>query len=499
MDDRRFAALLAYVGFDASASERLRELHAVAGDALGELVDDFQATVLAHDPARAVVTGGEAQLTRMHGALARWLDSLLLGPQDSAWARSYARTGDTHVRVGLPQELLPAAVSRLRAGLVSLVDARVAPERRAATLAAVHQILDASLAVLMDSYREHLLARIRDSERREVAEFVPAFVLALDAGGHITLWNGLLERVTGRSREEMVGQPGRDLIRCQGDRALPVAGGGHRIVRWECGPPGPDGVTYAIGVDVTEEKALQRRSSRAERLAAVGTLAAGLAHEVRNPLNSASLQLQVLRRKLNRGDPEPAALLPTVDRVAAELERIDALVRDFLAFAQPRPLALARVAVGEALDLAVQAIRPAAAAAGVEVRVERLGDAGTVDAEPGRLVQVLVALAHNGIEAMPEGGILTLRSAGPDADGNVHLEVEDTGVGFAEDAPVFDAFYTTKPAGTGLGLALVHRIVSEHGGSVGASSRPGRTCFTVVLPASTDRPPAGAEQAGTSG
>jgi nitrogen fixation/metabolism regulation signal transduction histidine kinase len=185
---------------------------------------------------------------------------------------------------------------------------------------------------------------LEQSERRhrEVVEAVPAFVVALDAEGRIQLWNRRLEEVTGYSRDEMLGRPGIELVG-EGARKLPLKGGGHRLVRWQrAALTSADGkpVTYAMGVDVTDERDMLRRTLRAERLAAVGTLAAGLAHEVRNPLNSATLQLQVLRRRIDRGSTDPAQLLPIVEIVHDEIRRLDRLVSDFLSFAQPRPLRL---------------------------------------------------------------------------------------------------------------------------------------------------------------
>jgi signal transduction histidine kinase len=343
------------------------------------------------------------------------------------------------------------------------------------------------------SHREHeqLRLELEGSERRhrEVVEAMPIFVLALDRSGEIVLWNRRLEEVTGYLRQEMLGQPGLHLVGEGGsDRTLPLKSGGHRLVRWQCTsvPEGYFGnVRYATGIDVTDEREMLRRTVRAERLAAVGTLAAGLAHEVRNPLNSAVLQLELLERRLGKGVVSVEGILGITRIVRDEIHRLDRLVNDFLAFAQPRPLDLQSLSVNEVLQGATGLIAPELLSLGVELIAEFDESAGRVDVDPPRFRQVLLNLFRNSIEAMNGSGVLIVRTNRADAAGNVLIDVEDSGPGFAEELPVFDAFFTTKEGGTGLGLAIVHRIVSDHGGSIQVSSRPGQTRFTIVLPQAT--------------
>ena len=240
---------------------------------------------------------------------------------------------------------------------------------------------------------------------------------------------------------------------------------------------------YAVGVDVTDEQEILRRLLRSERLAAVGTMAAGLAHEVRNPLNSASLQLTLLERRLARGEGA-AEVLPIAGIIKSEIDRLDRLVRDFLAFSQPRPLDAKAVDVATLLSGISTLIAPVAEAGKVTLTTDVAPSLPPIAGDVERLRQVLLNLTRNAIEAMQgSAGTLTLR-ARADADA-IELDVEDGGPGFAEDLPVFDAFFTTKEQGTGLGLSLVHRIIADHGGTIRVQSRPGRTCFTLRLPAAT--------------
>ncbi len=338
--------------------------------------------------------------------------------------------------------------------------------------------------------REQLRTELERSERRnrEVIDGVPAFVAALDEAGRIVVWNSQLEEVTGFTRQEMIGTKRDDILNHGGTLRLPLKGGGHRSVRWtlaaiprvEGSPP----ITYALGVDVTEESEMHRRTLRAERLAAVGTLATGLAHEVRNPLNSATLQLQLLERKLAKGSVEAEAVHGIVHIVRGEIERLERLVKEFLAFAkpqvlEPRPCDLNRLVENVLALIGVEATR-----AGVRIERRLAPHLGLVPLEEQSIKQVLLNLTRNALEALQPhgGGTLTVVTGPVEDEAAVVLQVVDDGPGFDENTPVFDAFYTTKEGGTGLGLAIVHRIVTEHGGTISVQSRPGHTCLTIHLP-----------------
>jgi signal transduction histidine kinase len=336
--------------------------------------------------------------------------------------------------------------------------------------------------------REELRQRIYESERRhrELVEAIPAFIVVLDREGKIRLWNRQLEDATGFQRDEMLGTDGGSWVGFDSvDRRLPLKKGGHRLVRWQRVAVSltdePD-LVYAMGTDVTDEREMMRRTLRAERLAAVGTLAAGLAHEVRNPLNSAQLQLDVLERKVAKGTLCTEKVVATSRILRDELRRLERLVEDFLAFAQPRPLNLEVCDVNQLVQSAVDLVAPEVHASGIDVHIEFDPVVGVVEVEPQRIRQVLLNLIRNAKEAMVDHGTLSLRTLGPATGGNVVIEIADTGPGFADEAPIFDAFYTTKEGGTGLGLAIVHRIVSDHGGTIEVQGTKGDTKFRISLP-----------------
>jgi signal transduction histidine kinase len=208
-------------------------------------------------------------------------------------------------------------------------------------------------------------------------------------------------------------------------------------------------------------------------------MTAGLAHELRNPLNAAHLQLDLARRRLAR-DHDEAACLQALEIARDEVSRLARLVDEFLLFARPDALHLAEGDLREVAASSLDALRGEARARSVELRLEP-GEPVRAQFDDVRLAQALQHLVRNAIEAHDAGGVV--RVAVSAAGRGARILVEDSGRGLPADAPVFEPFFTTKSQGTGLGLAIAHRIVSDHGGSIAAESCPGRTQFAVSLPA----------------
>jgi two-component system sensor histidine kinase HydH len=232
-----------------------------------------------------------------------------------------------------------------------------------------------------------------------------------------------------------------------------------------------------------EKERLAERTRRAESLASLGTMAAGLAHEVRNPLNAAQLQLQLLHRRLGRtAGPDIAGARGAADLVATELNRLAQLVDEVLQFARPQQLRRLKVDLCETVRTIIQLAAPDAEKRGVRVSIS-CADHVVAELDEERIKQVLHNLLRNAVEACETqgGGKVTVRVEC--RDGDSVLEIEDDGPGLPDPkAPIFEPFFTTKSNGTGLGLTLVHRIVTDHGGTISCDSRPGRTLFAVVLP-----------------
>jgi signal transduction histidine kinase len=232
-----------------------------------------------------------------------------------------------------------------------------------------------------------------------------------------------------------------------------------------------------------ELKDAQARIIQSEKLAAVGTFASGLAHEVRNPLNSVALQLSLLERRTAYLEPRLASeIKELIGIIREEIRRLDGLVGDFLELSRAGRVQYRPTSLDALVDEVVRLLRPEARAGNVTLRRQQVGEpvpSLPLDAE--KMKQVVINLVRNSIEAMPDGGVVTIESGV--VDGGVLLRVQDTGPGLPEGLDVFQLFVTTKAKGTGLGLSIAQQIVLEHGGELLAHSEPGKgATFTVTLP-----------------
>ncbi|RKY57257.1 MAG: hypothetical protein DRP95_07200 [Candidatus Latescibacterota bacterium] len=226
-----------------------------------------------------------------------------------------------------------------------------------------------------------------------------------------------------------------------------------------------------------QQKLRLRRLYRAERLATVGQLAAGVAHEVRNPLAIISSTVQYLIGEFPPGHRKREM----AEGLLEEVDRIDQIVEGLLSFARPAEPKKERVSIRELLEQTLLLARTAAGKAGVEVETDfPLGD-DRMDLDPSQMKQVFLNVVVNAIQAMPQGGKLRIRLSrieGGLLSGGHRFRIEfvDTGVGMSPEQleRAFDPFYTTKPDGTGLGLPISYSIVKSHGGEMDIESRPGK-------------------------
>lgn len=232
-----------------------------------------------------------------------------------------------------------------------------------------------------------------------------------------------------------------------------------------------------------ERRELSRRALRAEKLATVGTLTAGLSHEIRNPLNAAALQLAVLERRLRKLDAtlQPPLLEP-LTLVRDEIRRLEHILQDFLQFARPAPVTVRPLLLSEVIEKVVALLQSDAQRRQVTLECEASASPGaTGDAD--QLRQVLMNLTLNALDAAGPGGRVRVANS---TDASAHrLTVDDSGPGIpaAQRERMFEPFFTTKAQGSGLGLPISHAIVSQHGGRIEVgTSVLGGARFEVILP-----------------
>jgi signal transduction histidine kinase len=244
----------------------------------------------------------------------------------------------------------------------------------------------------------------------------------------------------------------------------------------------------AVWMLLRRARRLELQAAEAERMAYIGTLASGLAHEIRSPLNSLNLNMQMLEEEIVEQGP---GSMPTGRRLLSitrsEIDRLERLATDFLAYAKPRALELAEIPAVRPLERLREVLAGEIEKRGARVAVEDRSNAARVRLDPEQIGQLLMNLAQNALAAAEEAGrppVLTLTAYRRGTA--VVLEILDNGIGIpaGQESKIFDLFYSTRKGGTGLGLAIVQRIARAHGGKVSVKSVEGAgTAVSVELPA----------------
>ncbi|MET0792671.1 MAG: protoglobin domain-containing protein [Polyangiaceae bacterium] len=520
--ETRFQELKRYVRFDDRDAQLLLAFREHAEPEFPRIALEFYDRIREHADAHDVFTG-EEQILRLQRSLVLWMSRVCGGKYDESYHAQTSQIGRVHVKIGLPQRYMLTAMALIRVALLRIADRALGAEA-APTREALIRVLDLELAVMLETYKDSFVERIRSVEHQErldlgsalaraeqrymkAVELASVIVVGLDRAGSVLLFNREAERVTGFARDEVLGRPFLEVLGAEDSDAqeahrlqealagraepevrewlLKTRAGKLRVVLWDLGYAGQqqddDVVLFAIGRDLTETRAMEERTRQAEKLAAIGTLAAGLAHEIRNPLNGAQLHVSFLERAIKKKASEQD-MLEATKVVAEEITRLAHLVTEFLDFARPKPLQLKPTSLFKLCEHARAMVVAQANGAAVDLRCDLPGTDLEFVADQARLTQVLLNLLQNAVEATSNGGgsVVLRARRGPR---HVVLDVEDDGPGLqTPDAPIFDAFFSTKEGGTGLGLAITHRIVTDHGGSIDVSRKAGKTTFRVTLP-----------------
>lgn len=481
--------LKSYIGFTEEDSARLAALKPHAEPHVARIVESFYDTIKAHEQARAVLKD-DAQVERLKGTLSRWLRTMLEGPHDYAYYEQRLNIGRVHVRVRLPQQYMFTAMSLIRRDLERVARDALPPDVSDDTRESIGRICDIELAIMVGTFME-------EHEKQELKELgsllfanLPLAAFLVDHDGKIGSHSPSRERVLLRHARpgvtlaealdpaflaatdlerhlERARQTGQEIVLPRVD--IPLASG-TRVYRVTVLPlEHRVASAFVAAEDLSESVAVEARIQHARYLSKLGTMAASVAHELRNPLAGFSSTMQVIASTLPPEDRRRAV----IDKVQDQIKRLDLLVADLLSFARPLNAQRVRFDLGQAARQTL-----------ADVKAAGLGTpevAGEGHAVGDRLLvaQVLLNLVQNAYQAGAERVLIRA------ADGL--LEVTDDGPGIGPDVRprLFEPFFTTKTRGTGLGLSVARKSVEAMGGTLDLgeeASELGGARFVITLP-----------------
>lgn len=329
---------------------------------------------------------------------------------------------------------------------------------------------------------------------------LPVGIIATDQEGRIKTFNAQATELTGIAAETALNRKAAEVLPpslapfftpASADeellgRELDLASGATTLTLHASSVPVADENAAVIGRvlllhDLTRLKTLEKEMRKHERLVSLGKMAAGVAHEVRNPLSS----IKGLAALLGSAFAETSQERHSADLLIQEVERLNRAITELLNYAKPLPLNREPLAVGPLLTDSLALIAGDAAALGVSTEQAVEPRLPAILGDRDRLSQVLLNLYLNSLQAMAQGGTLSVTATTGEKRGTVQIAVRDTGSGIAADIldRIMDPYFTTKPQGSGLGLAMVHKIMDEHGGEVRVTSREGEgTTVSLTLP-----------------
>jgi two-component system sensor histidine kinase HydH len=363
-----------------------------------------------------------------------------------------------------------------------------------------------TLLFLVQSYRatRASLARIK-AFSDNVVENVPIGLLALDNHGRIAAFNHGAESILQLSASKVIGREAKQILPAELLEEIKHSQNRDGVIEKEieCSTSEGNIVPLEIGAsrlkdeddvflgnvllfkDLTEVRALRREVARSQRLASVGRLAAGVAHEIRNPLSSIKgFATYFKERYPDRPDDQQ-----TADIMIQEVDRLNRVVGQLLEFAKPVSVKPKPISLQALLNDSIKLIKDRAAEKGISVQTQNNTQVDEARIDPDRINQVLLNLYLNAIDSMESGGELKVEISSDGQHHDIVIRISDTGRGISREnlSKIFEPYFTTKSTGTGLGLAIAHNIVAAMGGQITVKSAPGRgTNFSVILPDSTE-------------
>jgi two-component system sensor histidine kinase HydH len=426
--------------------------------------------------------------------------------------RRFAPTGGP--LPGFPDPLLQAPGSKEVEipGLVIFVGLDMGPilaahkedQRRTIWMAVVFLLIGFAGVVsllLAQGYRtaRSSLSRIK-AFSDNLVENMPIGLAAFDGSGALTAFNQTAESILGQRAEEVLGKQAGEILPGNCREIFLEVTAERRMIEREIDCTIAEGRTLQLEViattleeddgvflgyvilfrDMTEVRRLQQEVTRNRRLASLGSIAAGVAHEIRNPLSSLKGFATYFRERFQENPPDRE----TAEVMIREVDRLNRVINQLLEFARPLTMTFVPTSVQSLIRHTLKTVEGQARDKGIAIETDLSPEIGEIPIDADRISQVLMNLALNAIAAMETGGTLRVALARQD-ERSIRISIVDTGAGIRKEdlSRVFDPYFTTKPAGTGLGLPIVEKIVEAHGGKILLASEPGEgTTATVILP-----------------
>jgi len=523
--------LESYVGWTDADAERIGLAASYLLPYIPQVVDDFYDTLQRHPATARLITGGAEQIARLRRTLTEWLIQLLSGPYDAAYVARRAQVGQRHAELGLELVYTGVAMGRIRTAMtqVLLDQWRGNLALRGQAIAALNRRIDLDLAIMSAMYeaehaerekaalRRHLEGALHQEKNfsESLLAHAQAIVLVVDPDGRIVRYNAYLEQLAGRPLDKFRGQDWLTTFIAQVDRprlqrlaeqtaaqpdaaqerqaaaVLMTAEGRQRTIRWVASPlrdaQGQPAGWLWVGHDVTDLLAAQEEALQAQRLATIGQVAAGLAHEARNALQ----RIQACAEMLELEVADRPEALDYVRRIEHAQSHLHQLFDEVRSYAAPIKLDRSHARLASIWREAWELLAPQRAGRDVRlVEHDALGEVQLV-VDPFRLMQVFRNILENALAACQDPVEIQIlcHPAQLGARRAVQVVFRDNGPGIPPELKtrIFEPFFTTKSKGTGLGMAIAQRLVHAHGGTIQVGPHTPGAEIIVTLP--WDEPP----------
>ncbi len=387
----------------------------------------------------------------------------------------------------------------------SIEEARAADIRHAIIMGIILLLVGFSGITLLFVIQNYRITRASLSRIKafsdNVVENIPIGLIALDDHHRIAAFNHTAEVLMQRSFQEVIGKKAEVILPPELYAELKSPEIQHHVIEKEINCTVADGKTVPLEIgasvlededrtflghvilfkDLTEVRALRREIERSRRLASVGSLAAGVAHEIRNPLSSIKGFATYFKERYQHV-PEDSQ---TANIMIQEVDRLNRVVSQLLEFARPVKISPLATSLPRLIEDSLKLVQQKAQHKQITISNSTASAEKEVHLDPDRINQVLLNLYLNAIESMNAGGELGVKTGVREDGKSIEIQVSDTGCGIDQDdlTKIFDPYYTTKTSGTGLGLAIAHNIIEAMGGSISVASQLGRgTTFRLVFP-----------------